>query len=153
MLSKEFDRTLGRGRSFSFANLENQSCNAKEYKRVSKKLTVCNHQHHLPSQGSANRLPYIAAPRAFFKAGLFYQKRRSVSIFAAWMGGFSISFCRGPCHNPACSWADTCRTRPQHRCTAERPSPRPHHDTWAGCTPYPVRGCTCRSPPATRQRR
>nr|DAJ19919.1 MAG TPA: hypothetical protein [Siphoviridae sp. ctedi74]DAP42663.1 MAG TPA: hypothetical protein [Caudoviricetes sp.]DAQ15482.1 MAG TPA: hypothetical protein [Caudoviricetes sp.] len=40
---------LGRGRSFSFAHLENQSCNAYQYQRVSKKLTVSNHRHHLPS--------------------------------------------------------------------------------------------------------
>lgn len=142
-----------RGRSFSFADLDNQTCNAKEYKRVSKKLTVCNHRHHLPSQGSANRLPYIAAPRVPSGTCSFYQKRRLVSISAARLGGFFLTLCRGPGRSRPWTWADTCTCRPRHRGTAGRPSPPSRRGTWAGYRPSPSRGCTAPARPASGQRR
>ena len=48
--------TLGRGRSFPFAKLEYQACNADNHKSVSKELTVCNHSNP-PFRGT--RPPFL----------------------------------------------------------------------------------------------
>ena len=61
---------MGQGRLLLFCNLVNQTNNADDNKRVSEKLTVCNHstassrwrRQEAPSgNGGANRLPLLAA--------------------------------------------------------------------------------------------
>ena len=73
---------LGRGRSFSFANLNDQTGKANQYQTKLKQLCVCNHWRHLPSSGKC-RPPtvYGSALPAPFGAALFYHENLSLSIF------------------------------------------------------------------------